>query len=518
MDDNEEESVKCIVSRMLVPGDVVMMRMRLSVLHFAAERKWVVTGGWGQHAFLRSLDPSQSVYDVRRACTMSDVDTLCIDPLADLIELAVRLYKDTGTEMIVGCGMRPNLFHLKVNWGGESLVDAIGVDAATFALIPTRTYPLSLLLGGGTNSRATSHGTKLTTLDPLYEYSIMHIIVDSAFEASNDDVQKRLDRMAPLEKALFPLTPDNSSTEHGTRTGSSKRRTPSSPLYGGIRAAGMASLVARVPGAPQPEIMVPAADAVAVLGVVLREAARSSNDATVAFYAPFVWGSNYSIAIEVSIASMVTLRVYCVPMPIPLQSGRTGTGGASGIAMMSTGTASTHLLLTALWRHSLGDADGARRRAEAAYALMASMVGKRKGTTRYYAGTIPATNVFHRYLRRRATNRGCMVKYTTTADTTRSVIDAVAQAKRSPGSQLARFDGRLLATHTCAALAATREALVDVLRVIVDENVMSEQMFPDWRKSLGRPQKNKNKNKNRRNKKRKNNRLATYTGEKSRIE
>jgi hypothetical protein len=492
----DEEDIKCVLSRVIAPGSAVMLRIRLTVLKFAQERGWVLTGGWAHQGFLHSVDPLQSVYDSRVACRMSDVDALVVDPLGDLMELASRIHMSTGVQLMVGCGLVPNMFHLKINWGGATLVDAIGVDAPTLNLIPTRTYPMSYLLSSRSSSGSSgSRGKKtIKVLDPVYELSKLHRVVDSAFEASDEDLGKRFARMAILERAIFsPSKP----VAGRTATGAAR-----SPLYEALREAKIASLVARIPGVTNPELLVHAADAIDVLMVLVRESARQAPESKVAFYAPFVWANNHSLAVEVD----GRLRVYCCSVPIPLARASGTRLSSSSIPMVSNRTAATHLVATASWRHSLGDTVGAQQRAASAYKMMADLALSTAGPVSAYAGRLPSSLVFERYLRRKATKRGCMMHYTTPSEKPadeqqrqKALIGALTYARHSQGAKLAVFDGRLLATHPCSALAASRDALVGAIAAVTDHNVMSDPMMPINNKGpadFKRPPKKKNINKN----------------------
>ena len=503
-----EEDVKCILSRVVAPGNAIMLRIRHSVLRFAQERGWVLTGGWAHHAFLRSIDSLQSVYDTHVACRMSDVDALVVDPLGDLVELASRIHMNTGVQLMVGCGLVPNMFHLKINWGGTTLVDAIGVDAPTLNLIPTRTYPMSYLLSSGNSG---SGKKNIKVLDPVYELSKLHIVVDNAFEASDDDIAKRLARMAILESAIFSLPASGKMPSASGKTPSASGNMPSasgkmpsasgnmpsavtrktattrSPFYDALRESAMASLVARIPGVNDPELLVPATDVINVLMVVLQEASRQSPTSTVAFYAPFVWANNHSLVVEVD----GKLRIFCRSTPIPLARAAGTRPTSSSIPTVSNRTAAAHLVATASWRHSLGDVAGAQQRAASAYQIMYDLAHSTAGPVSSYAGSLPASTVFERYLRRKATKRGCMMHYTTPSDRPaddqqrqQAVVGALTYARNSPGAKLVLFDGRLLATHPCATLAASRDALIKAIAAVTDHNVMSDPMLPSNKAQL----------------------------------
>ena len=140
-------NIRCMLARLTSPGADVALSLRHAVLRFAAARGWLVVGGWAQELGLREQLPPQSraYYDERFACRMNDVDALCADPVGDLVELAIKLHRETGIRMTATVGMSPNVYHLHAEGFGP-LVDLQAVTPELLAVMPASgPYPLSLL-------------------------------------------------------------------------------------------------------------------------------------------------------------------------------------------------------------------------------------------------------------------------------------------------------------------------------------------------------------------------------------
>ena len=454
------EDVGCLQAHAFPPGAVGLLALRRGVLRFASERGWVLTGGWAQHMFLRDAG-RPALYDESDACTMSDVDALCEDPIGELVALGARLHHETGVQLMVGCGMTINLFHITVNWGGPTLADVTGMSARTLAALPTRVHQLAVAPGETLGFRV---------LDPVVELARLHEVVSNVFEPGSADLAKRMGRIAALEAAVSLPTPPSPDTPAAAVTAPS-----GASMLAALREGGQAGLVARVPGFP--EVVVGTAHAVDVLGTLL---AAAPPGAAACMYARYPFESVVAtVEVVAPNASGALLRVYILQSPVPLAriAGESRTS-ARTLSHAHPRFLAAHYCATSLWRRSLGDASGA----DARLACL-SVTLRRAGTVATpaaaYAGKFPADTVYAMNLRRRARGAGCAIRHVTQVVSPGDVRAAADSVRAMHGARLHPLDGRLMATHACASLASSRDALVAALRAAVADDPSTDAMFPD---------------------------------------
>ena len=484
LEDDEGETVGCLMSRVYAPGEDVLFKLRNMVLDFAVEKAWVVAGGWSQQLFLRSLDPPVEFYDERGpSCKMSDLDVLCVDPLGDLIELAARMHAKTGTPLSVACGMMPNVYHLQVNWGGAHLVDALGAPAEVLDKhIPTYTHPW--------------RGGQIRTTDPVFELAQLYKTVDNVFQLrAEESVNKRIKRTWILERALTPFIKPSSSSPTAPAPAlapvSDMRKAVADALRSSSRLLEVVAAVSPSfpPGRAHPwEYMVPTAQACEVLEVLVRVLSDKDRNVAMRLYAPFVW-SVYVMFVDFVLGDQVVARVCCMSVPVALApSSSSSSSSLPPVRKASKLTTLTHLYFTSMWRRSLGHDQDANARVEdfaRVFVTLPPSVDAFHSTSlsKTYAGRLPTESLYGRYMQRRATNRPvCKARFTIEKSSPpltspHAVRNTVSRVRSAPGGRMFRFDGRLIATHPCTSVRDPK-ALLAALRAATDDHLMSEAFHP----------------------------------------
>lgn len=385
----QPSSIKCTIEGMTVPGTDIMLRLRMGVLAFAKERGWIVTGGWAHHSI---LGKNGSVYDTRWSCTMGDVDAISQTPLQDLIDLGNKLHIDTGVDMFISRGMLPNLLHLNLNWGGETLVDLLGVSNKTLDSLQVMKVPMTIASGNLSNT------SKLVIIDPFRELAQLHSMVDNVFDTQKEEnASKYYARIDAIQLALFgPPTPPSVRTDSLVTSMWTPKLCPLHLPHSLHKVA----LCPYVPGEPT-EILAYEVDFFEVVSAV----AALNASVVLRIYRPFVWTNVHSMVIEFSSGmseAVVGLRVYCRCTPIPVSVSL----GWRGLRYCTDRTTALHLMTTSMWRISMGDPLGAERRRSAALLLMKHLAdtSSSSGTPHatIYAGTRPVRQVFSRNVKRRA--------------------------------------------------------------------------------------------------------------------
>ena len=449
MNSNFPQTVKCVHSRLDSPGALIMKMLRLRVLEFAQSKKWIITGGWAHHFALLFASGKEMIYDTQWACTMGDVDALAIDPLSNLIELALLLNKETGIEFIINNGMNPNIFHLAINWGGETLVDLVAIPSSiTFSIIPTIS-------------------NKVTIIDPLYELANLHAIVNNAFAIKDDDMlSKYMSRISYLQGIIL-----FKKTKH-TKPKSNTKKTKDSYKISWIDA--FLTNTARVPGIPfdPPEVLVYAGDFIDIIFNI----ALHDKTMELKIYTAFIWTMTYSFVAEFTSpkSQQVVVRLYCIPTPVPCITTTTST-----LKFVTSRFAARHLMTSSLWLLAMGDLKGSSRHNEAAVDIMCKLAKTQdeQVISQEYCGAVMFEPLWQRYMKRRASGKDQKLKMIVKNGSVRHPPQKV---------KYMMFDGRLRAQHRCGDVTTSKNTFTNILRNVVEDTVMTNALITSKTKYTAR--------------------------------
>ena len=483
---------------MMRPGEPAMLALKRRVLAFAAERRWVLTGGWAHHFAVRgtagrpsagpSAGPSaafEPIYDVTRACRMSDVDAYVEgDPLADLVKLADLVRREHGMKASVNCGMAPNLYTLSVDTGvgREALVDAVGLTRPTFALLPAVLVPDPTPAPG------------LRVAAPSFELAKLYFMVDNAYELQNSSIEGRMRRVALLERAMGVVTRRSGSRGSSSRTASATLMPPL--VIEAIRARpGVAASFATVPGSPGGlDLVVPASGAAELIAALAN--AAGGEKITFDIHCPMVLVANYSAIVDIvsrpasgsGSGKRRHVLLFVLSGPVPLSNAST-----SPTSPTSPRFALANLYASAMWCAGLGDTRGATERLAAFERGLATLPRRTGVATRYVgAGEMDGSvdSAYATHLRRRARKlASCQVTYqTSTPDPPRASSRASGQSQNAPapgsaflammrnrnvrGVSIQALDGRRLVSLTPEALR-TPERVLEAFATVLPDNILT---------------------------------------------
>jgi hypothetical protein len=491
-----------MLARLTTPGADVALSLRHAVLRFAAARGWLVVGGWAQELGLREQLPpqSRSYYDERFACRMSDVDAICADPVGDLVELAVKLHRETGIRMTASVGMSPNVYHLQAE-GFGSLVDLQAVTPELLAAMPASgPYPLSLSLNT-TSPDGHGHGhaeIRLRTSRLATELATQYCIVDNVLNWYHSVPTASYEKLASRIRAMEAVVPAALSSRplyEQQQLNSTQTQQPAMAIPSDV--CGMCAVVREMPG----DVLVCATDAARVIRSLLPPHMPACR-----LYAPFDVSPKYLAIVEIG-GGGVTVFVTAEPVPCASDGRQSGkiAGGPKPCLVVSPRTAAGHLRATDIWRRRLGDAAGAAVRASAFAASLAALlpfdVGADPPATTY-AGTLPIEPVMARYMRtkgtgpmpfRYATPAAGPIDPAQVAGIVRGIRGAAAHLR---GAVPEVRDGRFLFEATFSSDAAVAASEIDrALARASPPNLFSM----DLHRRLPQQQQNNNRNNNRNN-------------------
>jgi hypothetical protein len=431
--------MRCLLASLTTPGDDVEMRLRHAVLRFAAERGWVLIGGWAQELALRGAG-AVGRYDERFACRMSDVDAMCADPVGDLVELATRLHREVGVKASVGVGMTPNVYHLHAEGVPAALIDLLGVTREMLAALPT-SGPHPLVLAPG-EPALQFRASRLAT-----ELARQYILADNVLN-SYHATDARYDRLAARIRAIEAVTPVALSSRPIRSAASAASRRPPAGVFPALAASALSTVdllgrfavVDEFPG----DILVCATDAVAVIQALVSAASPTS---LLALYAPLDIGPFY-----VMVAEACGATVFVITEPVPCAPSPSRLFPAS--YAVSARTAASHLRASDVWRRLVGDAAGAAARGDAFAAALSELLRLDTGAdppASEYAGTLPFEPIYSRYLRSRNDGGKPPIRYATPPSGA-APVDPSAVAGLVRGGTPDSRDGRRIEATPCGGL------------------------------------------------------------------
>lgn len=487
--------IKCFLSSVNYPGEKALVDVWNTTFAFASRKQWVLSGGWAQHIFLSSHAPQLALYDESRACTSGDFDVLCTDPLGDLVELAQILHKQTGMQVTVGGGMRPNIFHANFNFGGVGLVDCSYIPPDVIDFIPHRVFE-------------SPHGV-LRIADPVFELGKIYHLVSNVFLLGNEaNLDKRFKRMHMLEDAL--LSGKNANVNSNSNANSSANSNSNGAANANKTSAAtryLQDVVAKQIGLRGAVLVGQAAyralrgwDALKATGTVLElavhdllfaEVANSliagavqafPSAVSVSVHTAFIMlgGPPYSCWIDINVDALPLVRLLCLPTPVPCAHAQ-----QPGVLVASCFFQLAHLMWAEMLESARGDGAAARRhRAAFAHTQRMYLAASAEGAAapipelldyvvdeRHFAGRMPAESLYSRYNKRRATGSLANIRINSTGNEKPSIAPDALSALRK--SSYHTFDGRRVATADARQLLADRGAIIRLLAQHLPETSFS---------------------------------------------